>query len=105
MLVQDIELQLVGPPFAVGRAATSSVAQRALGFSCHVFSPLIRHFPDEFSPPTTISRFHNVIWPWRFDKTIPGARMAKKYLAKQPWGWRCRQVLIHAGGGSLVITP
>jgi hypothetical protein len=37
MLVQDFEVQLVGPPVMVGRAAPGFVYERAFCFCCHVF--------------------------------------------------------------------
>jgi hypothetical protein len=35
VLVEDFEIELIGPPVAVGRAAAGGVEERALGFSCH----------------------------------------------------------------------
>lgn len=36
MLMQNLKVQLIGPPVTIGWATTSGVEEWALGFSCHV---------------------------------------------------------------------
>jgi hypothetical protein len=46
MLVQDIEVQLIGPPFPVRRATTRMVMDRTLAFFAHVCPPVPGYAAD-----------------------------------------------------------
>jgi hypothetical protein len=54
MLVQDIEIQLLGPPFPVRRATTRMVMDRTLAFFIHGFPPVSGYAADPFRQKTEL---------------------------------------------------
>jgi hypothetical protein len=43
VLVKDLQVQLIGPPVMVRRAATGGMVERTLLFNRHVTTPLLGH--------------------------------------------------------------